>query len=364
MKIVRIVSDTPSDAADLISFLEGHGFTVQNSQTVDPREPLPDFEIDLRVLPVDAALQLAREMASSDIDVFVGTGVFPEVPPPVVTALPLETVTVPTEIDPFAMEPDRIKPHGMEPISIEWIENGALPIEAFDVEPVSTAPLEIEPLAVEAFAIDPDERDLATSFPEPAADPFPVVAAARLRESIVQVLKEARLTSRECLALCSVELLNIFEQTRQHLEQARVLLIRKRTVIEARAVRARSMMENHLRFDSTSQNAWIRSAFAGAGLMVVLIALMLWNDQRFSSASIPISGTVSSSVVKSPTPVAASSGSGTPAPVTATLHHKSFDRIEIIDDREVVIRHFDRRTPKTTTVLDAKSGIKHISDMN
>ncbi len=362
MKIVRIVSDTPSDAADLISFLQGHGFTVQNDQVVDPSEPLPDFEIDLRVLPVDTALQLAREMASSDVDVFVGTGIFPEVPPPAVTVAPLGTIEAPTEIAPVAMEPAQVESLGMEPISLEWIENDALRLDPVDVEPVSTTPLEIAPVAVESFAIDPVEADPATSVREPAEDPFPVVAAARLRESIVQMLREARLTGRECLSLCSAELLNGLEQTRQHLEQARVLLIRKRTVIEARAVRARSMVENHLRFDSASQNAWIRSAFAGAGLMVVLIALMLWKDQRSASATIPMSGAASSSVVKSPTPVVATPSSGTSA--TATLRHKSSERIEIVDDREVVIHHFDRQAPKTTTVVDAKSGIKHISDMN
>ena len=333
MKIVRIVSDTPSDAADLISFLEGHGFTVQNAQAVHPGAALPDFEIDLRVLPVNAALQLAREMAFSGVDIFVGTDVLPETPPAVVAAAPLEAIEVAPEIEPVAMEPDRIEPFETEPTSIEWIENDALLVEA----------------------------GAATSAPEPPADPFPVVAVARLRESVVQMLREARLTSRECLALCSAELLNVFEQTRQSLLQARVLLIRKRTLIEARAVRARSIMENRLRFDSSSQNAWIRSAFAGAGLMVVLIALMLWNDQRITTATAAGHGVSAKSTVKA-SPVLPTTAVS--VPVSAALHRQLSSGRTITDDQEVVIRHYGRRVPKTTAAIDTKSGIKHISDMD
>jgi hypothetical protein len=308
MKLVRIVSDTPSDAADLISFLESHGFTVQNSQVVDSKEPLPDFEIDLRVLPVNVALDLAREMASGDIDVFFGTGVFPETQPQIVSAS-IDTIGEPAEEEQTPAAP---------------------------AQPGT-----------------------------PAADPFPLVPGARLRESVIQVVKEARVTGRECLALCSAGLLNGFEQTRQRLEQARILLIRKRTVIEARAVRARSTMENRLRFDSTSQNAWIRSAFAGAGLMVVLITLMLWKDQRLASDGSPVSRTSSTPIMTTPPTVAATtSEAATSAPVATALHHKSSERIEIVDDREVVIRHFGRPSPKKAVAIDTQSGIKHISDMN
>ena len=76
MKLVRIVSETPSDAADLIFFLESHGFVIQTGQVQDPSQPPADFEIDLRVLPVDEALHLAREMASGEVDVLIGPGVF------------------------------------------------------------------------------------------------------------------------------------------------------------------------------------------------------------------------------------------------------------------------------------------------
>ena len=88
MKLVRIVSETPSDAADLIFFLQSHGFVIQTGQVQDPSQPLADFEIDLRVLPVDEALHLAREMASGEVDVLIGPGVFVG-PEPLVKEHPL-----------------------------------------------------------------------------------------------------------------------------------------------------------------------------------------------------------------------------------------------------------------------------------
>ena len=91
MKLVRIVSETPSDAADLIFFLQSHGFVIQTGQVQDPSQPLADFEIDLRVLPVDEALHLAREMASGEVDVLIGPGVFVG-PGPLVKEQPLVEV--------------------------------------------------------------------------------------------------------------------------------------------------------------------------------------------------------------------------------------------------------------------------------
>lgn len=306
MKLVRIVSETPSDATDLIAFLENHGFIVQTGQVSDPNQPMPDFEIDLRMLPIDAALNLAREMASGEVDVFIAPGVFVEPQPQMIA-------------DPVKSEPQRV-----------------------------------------------DEEHTFLSEEQPApGQTEPVIAFAHLRNSISEVFKEATLTLREGLALCSAELLNASEQAREWLAQARVLLIRKRALVETRALRARSVLENRLRFDSASQNAWTRSAFAGAGLMIVLLALMLWKDQRFASdnnATVNAAG--AASILKSTTP-APSAEPGTSTPATASLHRRlPSDRADLVDEREVIIRHFGRPSPKRAVAVDTQSGIKHISDMN
>jgi len=451
MKLVRIISETPSDAADLIFFLQSHGFVIQTGQVQDPSQPLADFEIDLRVLPVDDALHLAREMASGEVDVLIGPGVlggaeplveeqpwvetepfvqseaevfaepipepqpfrapetFVQAPPlieaeslikeqafaepePLVPAQPF------VEVPPF-LEPELLAQAEPEPLA-EPVEAQAFVEAAPFLEPESIGPAEPfieaqlelaassqaqyettdEEFAVNEFAVEeltteelveeftadavtvPAEEQLA----QPVVESDPVISSKRLRESIGQVLAEAGLTARECVALCSAELLNGSEHAREWLAQARVLIIRKRALVETRALRARALVENRLRFDSTSQNAWIRSAFAGAGLMIVLLAVMLWKDQRFAPAnSGSLSDSGAASVLKPSPSGTRSVETGTSAPVTAGLHHRlSSERADLVDDREVIIRHFGRPTPKRAAVIDAKSGIKHISDMN
>jgi hypothetical protein len=441
MKLVRIVSEIPSDAADLIFFLESHGFVIQTGQSQDPSQPPADFEIDLRVLPVDDALHLAREMASSEVDVLIAPGAFVDAEPlveaepfveaqPVVEPEPLVQAERFIEVPPFLepelltqAEPEALAPFieaqafaeaapfaEPEPMQAEsealaepFVEAQAFvdaapsldpePEPLVQAEPLIEAQLELaaysqaqdkmpgEEFAVNEFTVEeltteelvvqeltveettaPAEEQLA----QPLVEPDPVISSKHLRESISQVLAEAGLTARECLALCSAELLNGSEHARQWLTQARVLVVRKRALVETRALRARAIVENRLRFDSTSQNAWIRSAFAGAGLMIVLLALMLWKDQRLApanSGSLPDSG--AASVLKSAPSGTRSVDTGTSTPVTAGLHRRlSSDRGDLVDDREVIIRHFARPTPKRAAVIDAKSGIKHISDMN
>jgi hypothetical protein len=413
MKLVRIVSEIPSDAADLIFFLESHGFVIQTGQAQDPSQPPADFEIDLRVLPVDDALHLAREMASGEVDVLIAPGAFVETEPlveaepfveaqPVVEPEPLVQAERFIEVPPF-LEPELLTQAEPEALAEPFVEAQAFvdaeaptflePEPLVQAEPFIEAQLELaassqaqyemtdeefavsqftveelttEELVVEEFTAEevtaPAEEQLA----QPAVGPDLAISSKRLRESIGQVLAEAGLTARECIALCSAELLNGSEHARQWLTQARVLVVRKRALVETRALRARAIVENRLRFDSTSQNAWIRSAFAGAGLMIVLLALMLWKDQRLApanSGSLPDSG--AASVLKSAPSGTRSVDTGTSTPVTAGLHRRlSSDRGGLVDDREVIIRHFARPTPKRAAVIDAKSGIKHISDMN
>jgi hypothetical protein len=435
MKLVRIISETPSDAADLIFFLQSHGFVIQTGQVQDPSQPLADFEIDLRVLPVDDALHLAREMASGEVDVLIGPGVlggaeplveeqpwvetepfvqseaevfaepipepqpfiapetFVQAPPlieaeslireqafaepePLVPAQPF------VEVPPF-LEPELLAQAEPEPLA-EPVEAQAFVEAAPFLEPESIGPAEPfieaqlelaassqaqyettdEEFAANEFAVEElTTEELVEEF---TADAVTVISSKRLRESIGQVLAEAGLTARECIALCSAELLNGSEHAREWLAQARILIIRKRALVETRALRARALLENRLRFDSTSQNAWIRSAFAGAGLMIVLLAVMLWKDQRFAPAnSGSLSDSGAASVLKPSPSGTRNVETGTSAPVTAGLHHRlSSERADLVDDREVIIRHFGRPTPKRAAVIDAKSGIKHISDMN
>ncbi len=409
MKLVRIVSETPSDAADLISFLENHGFIVETGHVSDPNQPLADFEIDLRVIPVDDALHLARAMASGEVDVLIGPGVFVDAEPlveerplvqaeaePVVEARlaaePAPLLQAPAFIDvPPFLEPELLVQAEPETFAEPLVDAQAFtetppftePEPFVQAEPLMEATPELaaacsqaehemadENLSVHEFRVDeltadeltaPAEEQLA----QPVVESDPAISSKRLRESISQVLAEAGLTARECIALCSAEMLNGSEHARQWLAQARVMVVRKRALVETRALRARAIVENHLRFDSTSQNAWIRSAFAGAGLMIVLLALMLWKDQRFApanSGSLPDSG----AAVLKPAPSGTRTvETGASAPVTAGLHRRlSSERADLVDDREVIIRHFGRPSPKRAAAIDAKSGIKHISDMN
>ena len=420
MKLVRIVSETPSDAADLIFFLQSHGFVIQTGQVQDPSQPLADFEIDLRVLPVDEALHLAREMASGEVDVLIGPGVFAG-PEPLVKEQPLVAVEAESfvearlaaepeplvhaqpfnDVPPF-LEPELVMQPEPETFAEPFVEAEAFAeappfaepepfvtaeafVEAqpepaasnqeqyetsdeeFAVNEFAVEELATEELVVEEFTAEEVTAPAKEPLPQPVVEPDLVISSKRLRESIGQVLAEAALTARECIALCSAELLNVSEHAREWLAQARVLIVRKRALVETRALRARALVENRLRFDSTSQNAWIRSAFAGAGLMIVLLGLMLWKDQRFAPANNASSPDSSSASVLKPAPPSGtrSVDTGTSAPVTAGLHrHLSSERADLVDDREVIIRHFGRPIPKRAVVLDAKSGIKHISDMN
>ncbi len=404
MKLVRIVSETPSDAADLIFFLQSHGFVIQTGEVSDPNHPLPDFEIDLRVLPVDEALHLAREMASGGVDVLIGPGVFEAEPlveeqrfveaetEPFVEARlaaepePLVQAQAFIDVPPF-LEPALLVPAEPETFAEPFVEAQAFaeappfvaPEPLVQAETFTEAQPELVAAPTQAEHEIPDEEFAVHEFTveevtppaeerpaQPAVERDPVIASKRLRESIGQALAEARLTARECLALCSAELLNGSEHAREWLAQARVLIVRKRALVETRALRARALVENRLRFDSASQNAWIRSAFAGAGLMIVLLALMLWKDQRLApaaSGSLPDSS--AASVLKPAPSGTRTIETGTSAPVTAGLHRRlSSERADLVDDREVIIRHFGRPTPKRAAVIDAKSGIKHISDMN
>jgi len=443
MKLVRIVSETPSDAADLIFFLQSHGFVIQTGQR-DPSQPLADFEIDLHVLPVAEALHLAREMASGEVDVLIGPGVFVG-PEPLVKERPLveveaepfvearlatepeplvraqlfndvppflepellmqaepETLAEPLVEAPAIAEPPLLEPELpaqplievpplLEPELLVQAEPETFAEPFIEAEALAEAPPFAEPepfvtaeafveaqpepaasnLVVNEFAVEELTAQEVTSpaeepIPQPVVEPDLVISSKRLRESIGQVLAEAGLTARECIALCSAELLNGSEHAREWLAQARVLIVRKRALVETRALRARAVVQNRLRFDSTSQNAWIRSAFAGAGLMIVLLALMLWKDQRFAPATNASSPDSSAASVLKPAPSGTRSvDTGTSAPVTAGLHRRlSSERADLVDDREVIIRHFGRPTPKRAVILDAKSGIKHISDMN
>ena len=56
-------------------------------------------------------------------------------------------------------------------------------------------------------------------------------------------------------------------------------------ILETRALRARTLVKNRLRFDSTSQNTWIRSAFAGA---LKLDPLRARNIFRFIRTFLPL----------------------------------------------------------------------------
>jgi hypothetical protein len=409
MKLVRVVSENSSDAADLISFLESHGFIVETGHVSDPNQPGADFEIDLRVLPVDEALHLAREMASGEVDVLIGPGVFEA--EPLVEAQPFLAAQLEPEplvqAQPFIDVPPFLEPELLmqaapetlaEPFVAAQAFAEALPLakpepflqvepfiepqpelaaassqaqyetadEEFTVNEFTVEELTADELVVEEFTVQETTAPAEEQLAQPMVEPDRVISSTRLRESIGQVLAEAGLTARECVALCSAELLNGSEHARQWMTQARVLIVRKRTLVETRALRARAVVENHLRFDSTSQNAWIRSAFAGAGLMIVLLALMLWKDQRFASAgSGSLSDSGAASVLKPAPSGTRSLEAGTSAPVTAAgLHRRLSSERADVDDREVIIRHFGRPIPKRAAVIDAKSGIKHISDMN
>ena len=332
MKLVRIICDSSSEAADLISFLEYQGFAVEIGEPSDPNAPPADFELDMRVLPTEASLHLAREMASEGVDVFIAPGVLGDAP----SSQPEELLAV--EFESTAQEAE-------EPTIGET--------------PSSQVP---EPAIVGFESREESAQDTLTQeLPRRVADPIRVIAWTRLRESLAQAVTEAALTGRECVAFCSAEILNGSEHARQWLAQVRMMLVRKRALVETRAIRARAAVESRLRFDS-SQNAWIRSAFAGAGLMVVLIALMLWNDERLVTPRTAARGVSAASAVKA-SPMLPSVA--TPVPVSAALHRQvPSGRTAITDDQEVIIRHYDRRVPKTTAAIDRKSGIKHISDMD
>lgn len=358
MKLVRIVSENPSDASDLISFLESHGFMVESGDGRHQGSPTPDFEIDLRALSVEEALSLTREFAAGDIDIFVAPGVFPETTPELADS-PTFAYIAPevTDIVAFA----EAKPEAVDAPKFAEAAPEMTDILAFaQAGPeVADTPDEVPPEA--------PWKETSSSVTSPGIveqEPAHVALSSRLRASFTQVLQETQLTARECLALCSAELVNSSARACEWLAQMRVLVVRRRALVETHALMARAAVKNRLRFDSTSQNAWIRSAFAGAGLMIVLLALMLWKDQRFAS---PTHGTLNgaASILKSAPSPAPSAEAATSVPAGTALHRRLHsERADIVDDHEVIIRHFGRPSPKKAVAINTQSGIKHISDMN
>ncbi|HLH07939.1 MAG TPA: hypothetical protein VKW78_11940 [Terriglobales bacterium] len=319
MKLVRVLSETPAEAADLISFLENSGYAVETADHCDQDAPPADIEIDLRVLPLETALQVAHELAVGDVDVFISPGVFADV-------------------------------------QLQHDEPEAAPAEEVVLEPSFAT--EAEPHCIHAQL--EDNRPLVITQPEPAATPTSV----RLRESWSQISREFQLVSTECFSLIGAELVNISERMRQSLQRARILVIRKRALVEARATRTRNLVETRLRFDAGSTNAWLRSAIAGAGLMVLLLLTMLWNERRVSSpvkAAIPIEA--SSGVETHTAAPATVVQADTVHPLSASLRrHSTSSRADDLADDEVIIRHFKTPLPKPAVAPDA--GIKHFSDMN
>ena len=103
----------------------------------------------------------------------------------------------------------------------------------------------------------------------------------------------------------------------------------------------------------------------GDHAVVVLLAVMIWKDHRFTAASSGTAAAGAASILNSTPSPGRQTDAGTSVPATAALHSRlPSDRADLVDDREVIIRHFGRPTPKRAAVIDAKSGIKHISDMN
>jgi hypothetical protein len=357
MKLVRIISETPTDAADLISFLESHGFMVESGDGRHQGSPTPDFEIDLRALSVDEALSLTREFAAGDIDIFVAPGVFPETTPELADS-PIFADIAPEMADIAAFA--EITPEIVDAPVFAAATPELADILAFAEggPEVADTPVEVPP------EVPLKETSSSVTSPEILEqEPARIALSSRLRESFTQVLQETQLTARECLALCSAELVNGSARACEWLAQMRVLVVRKRALVETHALIARAAVKDRLRFDSASQNAWIRSAFAGAGLMIVLLALMLWKDQRLVSPT-PTTVNGAASILKSTPTAVPSAEAATSVPATAVLHRRLHSDRADIDDQEVIVRHFGRPSPKRAVAIDSQSGIKHISDMN
>jgi hypothetical protein len=72
VKLVRVLTESPAEATALVSFLDSRGFVVQTTdRKSDLFSPSADFEIDLTVMPLPAAFQMAHGLVPDKPEVFV-----------------------------------------------------------------------------------------------------------------------------------------------------------------------------------------------------------------------------------------------------------------------------------------------------
>ena len=72
MKLVRVLTESPAEATDLVALLDSRGFVVQTTdQKSDLFSPSADFEIDLTVVPLPAAFQMAHGLVPDMPEVFL-----------------------------------------------------------------------------------------------------------------------------------------------------------------------------------------------------------------------------------------------------------------------------------------------------
>jgi hypothetical protein len=78
VKLVRVLTETPAEASNLVALLENRGFLVQTTDKSDLFSPSVDLEIDLRVVPLGVAFQMAHGLVPETSDVFAYSELFTE----------------------------------------------------------------------------------------------------------------------------------------------------------------------------------------------------------------------------------------------------------------------------------------------
>jgi hypothetical protein len=74
--MVRVLTEAPGEIAGLLALLESRGFLVQTSDKSDLFSPSVDLEIDLRVMPLGAAIHMAQRLVPNEIEGFIGNDIF------------------------------------------------------------------------------------------------------------------------------------------------------------------------------------------------------------------------------------------------------------------------------------------------
>lgn len=305
MKLIRVLTETPAEATDLIAFLDSRGFAVQTSDKSDLFSPSVDLEIDLRVVPLSVALEMAHGLVPDKMNSFLIPDFFTEAV--------------------FGQEPS----------------------------PAQFRIIDVPPGLTHRDAPILDMRALA--HPEYV----PTLELTRRGNLIHKKSNEAALIVRDWLTIIAMQLRKACDRSRDWLEETRAVC----TFARKGCAWADFLSEYRSRFAWRFQRAWINRAIASAPA-IMLLMIMPGNKPNDP----PTRGQLqiaSPLPIKHELLAQAQELKATPMHRAATSipHRRSVPRRHTVlldDDEVLIVHHYDRLVSKPV-VAENPAGSKHFS---